>query len=135
MSGKDDWDVRQGMPRGEDIEDLLRRAAPRPRTEFVRELEARLVPHPAARRSGRLRVALGAVGMIAALAAIMLMLAIGGLLPLGLRNAGPVEATPRCRTVVEVRRERRQVIRVDAAGEFQVTTRAVPVRRSVRRCR
>ena len=127
--------------RGElrDLERLLRDARPEPRPEFVRQCRAALFPErprvvrPLARP--RLRFLLGAGGLAASVAALLLVLSIAGLLPFGLRGDERVNADADCTTVVKVYRERRPVLAIDERGNFVVRHELQLVRKPVKRCR
>lgn len=74
---------------------LLRAARPAPRPDFVRELECRLLSDiPSARRAGRsvVPVFVAALAFAAALIAVVLVLAVTGLMPPGLGRDDPVQA-------------------------------------------
>ena len=89
-------------------ERLLRAGRPAPRPEFVNELERRLldrIPPPGARRIPRMPTVLAGVAFAAALGAVVVVLAVTGVLPFGLGRDVPVSATPPqrahpCRIVV-----------------------------------
>jgi hypothetical protein len=120
-------------PSQDDLERLLRTARPTPRPGFVRELERTLRPQRPERR--RLRLVLAATGVATALASLVLVLSIAGLLPGSSNGSKPVQAAPKCRTVIVERRERRPYfVRLDN-GELRVRYHMELVRRPVRRCR
>jgi hypothetical protein len=129
-------------PSSGDAEELLRRSRPRPRPEFVRELEASLLRSVEPRRARaslwpswfapRRLVAVSGVG--AALAAILVVLSIAGALPLTVGGADDAAADRNCVTVTRWKLERRPIMKVGPDQKMHVTsdTRLVP--RRVVRC-
>jgi hypothetical protein len=120
------------MDRG--IESIFRTARFEPNPEFVDALERRLISDvPASRRTaGTLRAA---VALTAGLALTLAVLALTGLLPLGLGATDRGEARQDCQRVDVVRPERHPALTVDAGGKLRVRDAVTPVRRSVQRCR
>jgi hypothetical protein len=124
-----------------DVERLLRSSSPRPRAEFVRELERSLVDSVQPRRRSvpawwRLpsRRILTAGAFAGAMATLLLVLAIAGVRPFGTGGTSPAQAERKCSTVETRVRERRAVLRVDAQGRPHVTYRVETVLRPVIRC-
>jgi len=115
----------------QDAERMLRELRPVPPADFVRELEARLVTRT--RRRERYRVLAAGGALCTLLAALTLVLAIAGLLPIG--GGEPVQAGPRCTTTMVLQYERRPVLVVDSEGTIRTEQRTVAVRKPVKRCR
>jgi hypothetical protein len=123
-----------------DVERLLRAARPEPRPEFVRELERSLIgrrPSRAerpARVRPRLRVLVAGTGLVAGLAAVVVALAVAGLLPFG-SSGGRAEAGEDCTVTTVERLERHPHFVRDKRGDLHVRYRTEKVPRIVRRCR
>jgi hypothetical protein len=118
----------------EDVERWLRGARPAPRAEFVRAVEASLLPAARPpRRAGR--PLLAAVGSAAALVVLLVLMGIAGLLPAGLGDQRSATADERCRTVLVQRSEVRRRVVAGKDGQLRVVSRRELVTRPVRRCR
>jgi hypothetical protein len=126
-----------------DYERLLRSSAPRPRADFVRELEQSLVrslePRPRATRWGswqlRSRRLVAAGCLASAVAAVLLVLSIAGVQPFGTSGTSPAQADRKCVTVERLVRVRRPHFRVDEQGRPQVSYRVETVLQPTIRCR
>jgi hypothetical protein len=125
-----------------DFERLLRHSPPKPRAEFVDELERSLVRSVQPQRSpwaSRWRLhprRLVTAGAFAgAIAAVLVVLAIAGVRPFGTSGTGPAQADRECATVERVVRVRRPILRVDSNGRPQVTYRVESVEQPFIRCR
>jgi hypothetical protein len=116
----------------DEIEQLLRQARPEPEPRFVRALEERLLARPRRRRARTLVVGLACSG---GLAAVLLVLALAGALPLRLGSGRTVSADERCTTVIVRRAERQPIFMVGRAGDVHLRYRIELVDRAVRRCR
>lgn len=124
------------------FERLLRSSPPKPRAEFVDELERSLVrslePKPTSRAS-RWRVhrpRLVTAGAFAgAIAVVFVVLAIVGVGPFGTSATSPAQADRHCATVERAVRVRRPILRVDAQGQPQVTYRVESVKQPFIHCR
>jgi hypothetical protein len=127
-------------PTREELEELLRRTAPRPREAFVRDLETSLLrsvapvgrPHLPRLAPSRRLIATFACG--AGLAGLLAVLSIAGALPLGVGGADDAAAGRDCVTVTRWTLQQRPVFRVGADGRMHLreATRLVP--RQVVRC-
>lgn len=125
-----------------DVERLLRGAHPRPRPEFVRELEASLI-HFAAfepvaappRRSRQLRRLLVGVSFAGALAVLMVVLAIAGVRPLGTSGTTGAAADHHCVTVQNWALVRRPRLVVSDSGRLAIVTRTELALQPHIRCR
>lgn len=124
-----------------DFERLLRSSAPRPRAEFVRDLEHSLVESVQPRTRSRpgwwrlpSRRILTAGAFAGAMASLLLVLAIAGVRPFGTSGTSPAQAERKCTTVEKRVRERRAVLQVDAQGRPHVTYRVETVPQPVIRC-
>jgi hypothetical protein len=124
-----------------DFERLLRSSPPKPRAEFVDELErslARSLEPRQTRRGSRWRLhpRLVTAGAFAgAIAVVFVVLAIAGVRPFGTGGTGPAQADRECVTVERVVRIRRPLLRVDSEGRPQVTYRVESVKQPFIRCR
>jgi hypothetical protein len=126
----------------EDTEDLLRRSCPRPRAEFVRELEAALLrsvePRAAPMRRwpspGHRRRLVTASGFGAALAALLVALSIAGALPLSVGGADDAAADRDCVTTTRWTLDRQAVLRVGRDHKMHLSYRTALVPRRVVRC-
>jgi hypothetical protein len=125
-----------------DFERLLRSSSPKPRAEFVDELERSLVRSVAPQRTSRAsrwrlhRPRLVTAGAFAgAIAVVFVLLAIAGVRPFGTSGTGPAQADRECATVERVVRIRRPILRVDSEGRPQVTYRVESVKQPFIRCR
>lgn len=129
-------------PTTEDAEDLLRRARPQPRPEFVSELEevllrsveprrARARRFPTVRIPGRL---VAASGFGAALAALLVTLSIAGALPLTVGGADDAAADRDCATTTRWTLERQAVLKVGRDNKLHVSYQTKLVPRRVVRC-
>jgi hypothetical protein len=126
-----------------DFERLLRSSPPKPRAEFVDELERSLVrslePQRTSSRASRWRLhrpRLVTAGAFAgAIAVLFVVLAIAGVRPFGTSGTGPAQADRECATVERVVRVRRPLLRVDSEGRPQVTYRVESVKQPFIRCR
>jgi hypothetical protein len=127
-------------PSPDELERLLRKARPDPSPDFIRALEASLVPPPE-RRTARKglashwRIAATACAFATALIAIGIVLAIAGALPFGVGAGKNAQAGQDCRTVTVQRRERRARLVQDRHGKLRVRYHTELVRRPVKRCR
>jgi hypothetical protein len=129
-------------PRCEELAELLRRTAPRPREAFVDELEDSLMRSLARPRTPTLRVprlapsrrllAASAVG--AALAGLLALLSVAGALPLGVGGADDAAAGRDCVSVMRWQLERRPAFEVGADGRMHLQDRTRLVPRPVERC-
>jgi hypothetical protein len=130
-------------PQLSDYERLLRNSAPRPRAEFVRDLEQSLVRSVQPRRRPirwgwrqfRARRLVAAGCMAGAVAAALLVLSIAGVQPFGTSGTSPAQADRKCVTVEQRVRVRRPHFRVEADGEPQLTYRVETVLQPAIRCR
>jgi hypothetical protein len=113
-------------------ERLLRERRPQPSADFVRTLEGRLLA--GTRRHDRFRVVTAAGALGASLAGLTLLLGVLGLLPWSQGSTHGAEAGSRCKTVFTERIERRPVLVVGRDGQLRAESRAVVVRRPVKRC-
>jgi hypothetical protein len=125
-----------------DFERLLGNSPPRPRAEFVDELERSLVRSlqtPQTPRASRWRLSprrLVTAGAFAgAIAVVLLVLAIAGVRPFGTSGSSPAQADRECVTVDRLVRVRRPMLRVDSQGRPQVTYRVESVKQPFIRCR
>jgi hypothetical protein len=128
-------------PPPSDFERLLRNSPPRPRPEFVRDLERSLLRSVEPRRRTswwdrlRSRRILAAGSLAGAVAAALLVLAIAGVRPFGTSGTSPAQAERTCSTVEQLTRVRRPLLRVDAQGRPRLTYRVEWVLQPVIRCR
>jgi hypothetical protein len=129
-------------PPPSDFERLLRSSPPKPRAEFVDELERSLVRSlepqqtPRASRWRLHRPRLVTAGAFAgAMAVVFVVLAIVGVRPFGTSGTSPAQADRDCATVERVVRIRRPILRVDSQGRPQVTYRVESVKQPFIRCR
>ena len=125
------WRVWTGVKVPEDMDRLLRAAKPKPRSDFVDELERRILPEPRQRGTPRLVAALSTV---AALASVLALLGIAGALPSPLRAERPASAKDDCSIVIVERIERRPYFVTGRDGALRVKYRRESVRRPVKRC-
>src|SRR4051812_373796 len=89
-----------------ELERMLRAARAAPRAEFVRELERALADRePVRPERRRVRVLVAGSGLVAALAVIVVVLAVAGLLPFG-SSGGRAQAGEDCRIMRVERTER-----------------------------
>jgi hypothetical protein len=115
-------------------EQWLRANTPEPEPDFVRSLEARLFP-PRRERAPRRRPRPLFAGAAAALAgaAVVLLLALGGVGPLGSSSSDSGQATSGCRYVTVNRKVRVPVI-VERKGNPTLEYRTKLVHQRVKRC-
>jgi hypothetical protein len=111
-----------------DVERLLRKARPRPRPEFVRELERSLFrpravrPAAAPRRRRRRRFLVG-VSFASALGLLLVVLAVAGVRPLGTAGTTGAAADRHCVIVETWALVRRPRVTVTRDGRIVITTR------------
>jgi len=117
-----------------DFEELLRRARPEPRNEFVSRLEASLVRSARSPRR-RARRLVPTVAVAAATALCLLVLSIAGVLPLGLGAAPGAQADRHCETVTQLRVVRVPLMWTRKDGSMRIVYRATREPVSVIRCR
>jgi hypothetical protein len=116
-----------------EIEETLRRSRPAPAPEWRSRAEAELFPPRRSIQLWRWPVARAGAGLAMGLAAVVLVLALVGVTPLGGRDHD-VRARDRCPLVTVVKGERVPRLVVDPDQGVRVTYRVQPVRRTVRRC-
>jgi hypothetical protein len=129
-------------PTTEEAEDLLRRARPQPRPEFVAELEEVLLRSVEPRRIRARRFPalviprrlVAASGFGAALAALLVALSVAGALPLNVGGADDAAADRDCTTTTRWTLQRRAVLEVGRNDKMHVTYRRSLVPRRVVRC-
>jgi len=119
-------------PTERDIEELLRKARPEPRAEFLRELEGSLQRRVAPRRVPRPLAVAG--GLAGGLAAVVLGLSLTGTGGPGVDSRNDVQAGERCRTVTVTRRERKPVLVETRDGGWEIRYHRELVRKPVKRC-
>jgi hypothetical protein len=112
----------------------MRTARPTPRPGFVGELERSLARRTARRARPRMQVALAGTGLAAVLAALIVALAVTGLLPLS-SGGSAAKAEQDCQNVTVKRVEQQPYFVLDAKGRVHVRYRNERVARVVKRCR
>jgi hypothetical protein len=119
----------------ERVESLLRRSQPRPRPDFVRSLQARLLPERGAQRWAlRPRPAFVAAFSAAATALAVLVLSLAGVGPLASGGGQDVKAGSNCRFVVVKERTSVPTLVRARNGQTRIVYRDQLVDRRVRRC-
>jgi len=129
------------QPSLSDLEQLLRSSRPRPRPQFVRELQASLVqsvaPHDRRlrapkRQRRRLTVALGTA---MAVATLLVVLSLAGIRPLGTGGTPGAAAGRDCTTVTDWVVQREPTLKVGADRRIHIVTEPRLVARPTVRCR
>jgi hypothetical protein len=119
----------------DDLDRLLRAARPAPPAAFVCELERSLAGRLARKPDNwRVRMLVAGSGLAAGLAAVAILLAVGGLLPFT-SSAGRADADEDCPITHVERIERRPYLVHDSEGKLQIRYRLERAPRLVRRCR
>lgn len=122
-------------PSQHELEQLLVKARPAPRPEFVRELERSLRPERRRVRPPRLRIAIAGAGVAGALAAAAAVAGIVGVLPGSTGSPHGASAKPRCQKLIVNRRVRQPYFVHDRNGVIHLRYRVVTEPRQVTRCR
>ena len=115
-----------------EAEKLLRAVRLEPGSEFVRDLEHRLLADR--KRKAGLPTLFAGLALGMGLTLVIVALAVAGVLPMGLGRDQEASAKEDCRTIMVERTQRRPEIVTGRDGQLEIVYRRTVVRRPMTRC-